>query len=269
MKRYIFGLFCFFLSFVYCKPMPEFASASANKKLKVAVCYWGLTRSTKKVYPSHFEKVFNVLDANGIEYDIFMHTWQLAGKQRVWWNEISIPIDYEEYKFLNPKFYRIDNQDMFTNHLDFGKYFYQNVWDKKGDCMDGEWPAKLILNHLCALESQKRVTEMVEQSGNHYDLVMYMRPDVWFFDILDVRTFFDLKENEIIIPAGRNYEGLCDTFAILSYKTAPIYAKRIDHIAEFRKHNGRIVSEKYVKYICDKNNLNVKEMEFNFDIVRP
>src|SRR5579885_2556464 len=68
-------------------------------KPKVAICYWGLTRSTKKVYESHFKNLFDVLDEHEIAYDVFMHTWRTKSKQRVGDQEIENAIDYGEYKF--------------------------------------------------------------------------------------------------------------------------------------------------------------------------
>ncbi len=235
----------------------------------IAVCYWGLTRSTKKVYKTHNEHLFQQLEKHNIHYDVYMHTWRIQGKQFINNHTTEIPVDYNEYKLLNPTFYRIDNQEDFTSAMDFSLYFYQHVWDEQGHCMHGEWPPQLILNHLCALESQKRVTEMVLENGQMYDFIIYVRPDVCINTPLDIQSVLDLKEGEIIIPNFAHYEGYNDRFAIVALQTAPIYGKRIDSIAEFRATQGRIVSEKYVKYICDKNNLKVKFIDFHFDIVRP
>lgn len=261
-----------FLVFLACFGSVEaLESLQFEHKTKIAVCYFGLTRSTKQVFYSHFKCLFNVFRDNNIDYDVFMHTWSLSGKQRVNNAELDIPIDYSEYKLLKPKFYKIESQDEFTDNLDFGQYFYQEVWDACGEpcCRGEEWWPQLVLNHLCALESQKRVTNMVVESGNDYDLIMYVRPDVFFKNKLNLNQVLDLKPNEILIPNFEHNEGYNDRFAILKYETAPIYGKRIDQIAKFRKEKGRIVSEKYVKYICDQNNLNVRFIELYFDIIRP
>lgn len=240
-----------------------------NHKPRVAICYFGLTRATKKVYKSHFEQLFDVLEANQIEYDVFMHTWYLEGKQYVWSDTIDAPIDYYEYKLLKPRYYKIDSQDDFTEQLDFGKYFYEDAWQKRGDNRDGEWWPRLILNHLCALESQKRVTDMVIETGNDYDLIMYIRPDVQLKTKFNINWFLVLQPGEIMIPNFHHFEGYNDRFAILAYETAPLYGKRIGGIADFRKNHGRIVSEKYVKFICDTNNLKTRFIPFYFDIIRP
>lgn len=64
--------------------IPLFSHAGASgfeKKPRVAICYWGLTRSTKKVYQTHFDKIFNVLEKNDMPHDVFMHTWSLKGSR--------------------------------------------------------------------------------------------------------------------------------------------------------------------------------------------
>jgi len=262
----------FFLLAVLVNGMASFLHSQdldIMKKKKVAICYFGLTRSLKEVYLSHFEYLFNSLEENNVDYDIFMHTWALKGKQRFWYAESDIPLDYDQYHLLNPNYYRIDNQDAFTESLDMSKYFYEDVWLAKGNCGEGEWDRFLVLNHLCALESQKRVIDMVLSSNNHYDFIMYVRPDVLFKNPLNVNEILQLKNEEIIFPEGNDFEGYNDRFAILTFASAPIYGKRIEHIADFRCNNGRIVSEKYLKYIVDKNHLNVRRIHIEFDIVRP
>jgi hypothetical protein len=229
---------------------------------RVAICYWGLTRSTKKVYTTHFKMIFDQLENSNISYDIFMHTWELKGKQRVWDNELVTPIDYKEYELLQPDYYQIDKQDDFTENLIFEDYYYK-------DDPRGEWYPLLILNHLCALESLKRVTEMVENSGNEYDYVMYVRPDSCFIIPLDTNFILSLKNNEIIIPNFEHHTGYNDRFAILTYKTAPIYGKRIDHIIQYRKNINYIIAERYLCYTCNKNKLQVKLINFPFSLVRP
>jgi len=110
---------------------------------------------------------------------------------------------------------------------------------------------------------------MVIDSNNHYDYIMYVRPDVQINNSFPIKMIYDIQENDILIPDFSHYEGYNDRFALLHYNTAPVYGKRIDEIIHFRQTQGRIVSEKYVKYICDKYRLNVKPAEFYFDIIRP
>lgn len=250
----------FAVKFVSSKKYQKIINLDENAEPKIAVCYWGLTRSTSMVYQSHFENFFNVLREHHISYDVFMHTWETKKKQRVWENEVTTPINYEEYKLLNPTFFRRDDQDDFTNNLDFNKYYYVG---------HEEWEPNLVLNHLCALESLKRVTDMVLTSKRAYDFVIYIRPDVLLQNKLIVSDFISIKKNDIVIPDFHHWSGYNDRFAILRYESAPIYGNRIDGIVDFRQTQGCILSERYLKYTCMKNALNVILINFYFVRVRP
>jgi hypothetical protein len=237
-----------------------------------AIVYWGLTRSSKKVYNSHIEKIYNVLETNGLTYKKFMHTWKTNNDlQRVWENIIPQKIDYNEYKCLSPDFYNIDNQDDFINNVNMDCFFYKDVFDKIGSGRNGEWLPGLITNHICALESMKRCVNMLEYSmsqGNKYKHILFIRPDVLFHDELPINDIL-LNIDKINIPNNDNNEGYNDRFAVMNYKNACIYGKRINELEEFRKTNGRIVSEKYLKYIINKYDIKINPIKIRFDIIRP
>lgn len=235
---------------------------------KIAICYWGMTRSTKLVFKSHFFNLFNSLKNSNIDYKIFMHTWKVENNQNMIWENVShIPIDYEEYKLLQPNYYKIDEQKLFKDKIFFSEYFNKELYDKHGGDTPHEWRPQLIMNHLCALESQKRVHQMVNDIGEEFDFIIFIRPDVQItnkFDVNMLNTDFD-----IIIPSYDHHEGYNDRFAILPFKNSSNYACRIDEIINFRKNHGRIVSEKYVKFIINKYYSKLKFIDFFMKIIRP
>ena len=51
-------------------------------------------------------------------------------------------------------------------------------------------------------------------------------------------------------------------------KYASEYANRINYLSTYRKNYGRIVSEKYTKFIVDKY-YKPLFVTFNFDLIRP
>jgi hypothetical protein len=241
--------------------------------MKIAICYFGMTRSTRFVYRSHHERLFNIFKQNNIEYDIFMHTWKTKNDENIISDPSSrehlcnIKVDYEEYKLLNPTFYKIESQDDFLNIIEFENYFNEELYKIHGGDSHHEWKPQLILNHLCALESQKRVYTMVTETSKFYDYIMFIRPDVEIlndFNIHWLDSSFD-----IMIPNTDHNEGLNDRFAILPFHTSSKYAERIDEIIEFRKNHGRIVSEKYVKFIINKYYNNLSLIDFIMRIKRP
>jgi hypothetical protein len=235
---------------------------------RLAICYWGMTRSTKLVFEAHLRHLHQVLKNQGVDFRVFMHTWKTENSANMIWEACSdIPVDYEEYKLLNPDFYKIESQAAFLDTIRFADYFDRALYEKHGGDSEHEWHPQLIRNHLCALESQKRVYHMVKESGGEYDYIMYIRPDVRVsndFDVAWLNTPFD-----ILIPNYGHYEGYNDRFAIVPFHTAETYSTRIDEIAEFRKTCGRIVSEKYVKYVVEKYYPNVQFIDFVMKIIRP
>ena len=233
----------------------------------VAICYWGMTRSTRHVYKTHIEHIYNVLKENNIDYDVYMHTWKNS-QNIIWGTDCNIENDYSEYKLLSPNFYQIDEQDDFLNSICFSDYFSQELYDKYGGDTSHEWRPYLIRNHLCALESQKRVTNMMLLNSKKYQCVIYIRPDVEIHNSLNIEWLRIIKRN-VIIPNNEHHEGYNDRFAIMCYEDCDKYGKRIDEIIEFRKNNGRIVSEKYVKFILEKYFENIVFVDFYFTIVRP
>lgn len=237
-----------------------------------AIVYWGLTRSTKQVYTSHYEHIFSILEKNGLTFKKFMHTWQIeSNKQRVWWSVSDKEIDYEEYKLLNIDCYCIESQDKFLSSLNMKEFFNEDVWKSRGLTRNGEWHPDLITNHLCALESMKRSLGLVEDDislGNRFKFIMFVRPDVRFNNPLPLDKILPFP-SKVHIPNNEHHEGCNDRFAVANIQNASIYGKRINEIALFRKTVGRISSEKYLKYILTKYNIDINMIPFTFDLVRP
>lgn len=230
-------------------------------KTKVAVCYWGLVRTLREVFPTQKKYVFDELDKVGIEYDIYLHTWK-TDNQLVWDRLLNVPTDYSSIDVANPTSTRIDTQMEFLQTIRLQDYYNPREY---------EWEPQLILNHLCALESQKRSTELCLNVGKTYDYVMFLRPDALINTRLPVESIFtkDFSKKQIVIANFEHWEGYNDRFAILPYDLVKPYSHRIDDIIEFRRTHGRIVSEKYVKHVVNKHYSTVKLIDFHFDLLRP
>jgi hypothetical protein len=237
-----------------------------------AIIYFGLTRSVKKTHETHRKYVFDVLKNNKLTYKTFMHTWSTKDdRQNVWETEIPEKIDYSEYKLLFPDLYQLDDEDVFLESINMDNYFYKDVWQTRGHCYDGEWLPKLVSNHLCSLESQKRCFSMVNTSilkGDKFKFIMFIRPDITIHNELPISTIIP-NYDKIHIPNHSHYGELNDQFAIMNYEYAKFYGNRIDEIIDFRKKYGRIVGEKYCKFIIQKYNMNINEIDFQYTITRP
>ena len=128
---------------------PKAASAAAAPR-PVALCYWGMTRSTSLVYASHLARVHGVLHAAQLPLRVFLHTWTTAsGAQHAWGETLRAPINTSELLLLKPHVWRRDSQDEFLASIRRADYMYAFP------PMGVEWIPALTLNHLCALESQE------------------------------------------------------------------------------------------------------------------
>jgi len=228
--------------------------------IKLAICYWGLVRTLREVYPSQKKYVYNELDASGIEYDVFIHTWS-TDENLVWNRLMNKPIDYDAIHIVEPASQQIDSQSDFLNTIDMNRYYYPNQY---------EWEPYLIRNHLCALESMKRSGLLCKATNNKYDYVMFLRPDALISKRLPLEDIFndEFNSNTIVLPNYNHWEGYNDQFAVLTFDQFSWYSNRIDGLAEFRQNHGRIVSEKYLKHIIDKH-YTPKQIDFQFDLLRP
>lgn len=231
---------------------------------KVAICYWGLTRSTRLVYQTHRFQLYDRLKAEGFDYDIFVHTWRTASPRT--WNHPDPPIDEAEGNLLGPTKLQIDDQDEWLKTVKFSNYFYQNVWDTYGDNRaQGEWRPELLQNHLCALESLRRVYGLVSEP---YDFFIFVRPDMEILAPFPAEKLASLGPKEILLTDSAHNEGYNDRFAVMRGTVAAPYARRIEGLEEFRKMRGRIVSEKVVKACIDANYDLVSMIPFSMRRVR-
>ena len=242
--------------------------------VRVAICYWGMTRSIRIIHNAHKNQIFDIFKNNQVEYDVYMHTWKTA-QNFIWgvdWNSTrNIPNDYNEYRLLNPSYYEIDEQDEFLNTVNFSNYFKQELYDTYGDHPDYEWRPELIRNMICALESQKRVTQMCIDSQKKYDFVLYIRPDVDIYTPFLLEWFDLVKTGEIALTneSYRHFEGYNDKFALIRFDDCKLYSNRLDWLKSYRDTKGRIVAEKYLKYIVEKNFSNVHFVNMTVRLIRP
>jgi hypothetical protein len=230
---------------------------------RIAICYWGLTRSTSQVYQTHQQYMYTPLSTAGYTYDVFVHTWRTPTPKT--WNDIDPPIDEEEGHLLGPKVFQIDDQEAFWATVPFADYFDEDLWNRFGDNgAYGEWPPYLIKNHICALESMRRVYTAAK--AGHYDFYIFIRPDVELVTPFPAERLATLGPNDILLTDFSHGEGYNDRFAVM--QNPEPYATRLDMLKEFRKRHGRIVSEKVVKACIDAHYTSVTFVEFPMRRVR-
>jgi hypothetical protein len=227
------------------------------KKKRIAILFFGLTRSLPNVYASLKENLFDVLTNNNIDYDNFIHTYTLSNPYK---NPITKSIinnyDNDAYKLLNPRDYILQNQDLVKQKLIINQYYtYVSNW--QGCAPTLELGCSFIRNMVLALYSKKKVVELFSKYKNEYDYVIITRPDQKLDNKFNINAFRLLNNNNIIIPKEHSYTGINDRICIASPQNAIIYGLAFDYLLAYSKKKA-IVSEAYWKwYISNVCKLNI------------
>mmetsp|Transcript_35902 Transcript_35902/g.56129 ORF Transcript_35902/g.56129 Transcript_35902/m.56129 type:complete len:407 (+) Transcript_35902:2277-3497(+) len=231
---------------------------------RVAICYWGATRTLSETVKSHEKHIFTPLRDNELEYSVFIHKWHSQTAQQVWKTNVPIALE-DDWKVLQPLDWKVEDQDEFKEkELDISKYYIQGEKNHK------IWDKELLTNMVLALESLRRVTLLMLLSEEHFDAVIYVRPDALFFQDLPVQLLRLLNETSIVLPANHQYTGYNDRFAMGLLPHMCNYGLRIKQLQAYRATYGPIMSEKYLRFILDKHRFEVLiSKEISFELCRP
>lgn len=233
---------------------------------KVAVVFFGLTRSLPDTIDAMNKNVFQpILDA-GMEYDIFMHTYIINGEYKNRWSEEDIKeYDNEQYKLLNPKYFLSEVQEEVLSTIHLDEYFTKlESWTG----FNGELTCYLIRNMILALRSKKKIIEVVEEHIEEYDYIMIIRPDLKFTDPIawaDITAV--LTDTNIAIPSQEWWAGCNDKVCICKPNIGLYVGKLYDHLQEYSTHKS-IVSETYFKDMLDALDIHILPTELHFDTIR-
>lgn len=215
--------------------------------MKVALAFWGITRSLKYTIGSINTNVLDVLKKNKIEYDIFMHTYKLNNYINKRTNEISNNVDNEEYNLLNPNFVEIHDQDNIKETLNLKKYrTHGDPWNTNYNSLD---------NFILAQYSKSKVVKMIKDTNTNYDYIIFLRPDVKYIKPLNLKIFKSVNNNTIAIPDKQLY-GIFrfnDRFCICNRNTYQKYGDVFNLLLQISKrvplHSetvlGRLMIKKY------------------------
>jgi hypothetical protein len=102
----------------------------------------------------------------------------------VWDKVLDNQLNPKDVELLHPVMYKIEDQNVFKQSLNMDDYYYTH------DIIN-EWQLPLLENHLCALESLKRVSSLMLSSGKTYDYVMFIRPDAKITNPLPIEKILD------------------------------------------------------------------------------
>lgn len=226
----------------------------SNKKHRVAVCFFGLTRSLDYTLDSIKKNILSPLEQSNIEYDIILHSYNLKSIKSKRSGENN-KLNTQEWNKLNPDYVKIDNQDEFDK-----SYNYEYI-KSFGDAWDTNF--ENTINLIRQLNSLKNVWKLAETSKSTYDSYLFIRPDLKYTTKLDINQVKEASTqiNSIYIPTWHNWDGVNDRMALGCYNTIKIYANRLDNISDYLETTKNpLHAEKFLKFLLNKYNIEIKEL---------
>lgn len=201
---------------------------------KLAICFFGLSRSLKKTLPSIESCIFNVLKNHNIPYDIYCHTYNLRKIKLKRSHENTI-LNPDEYKLLNPDYCLVDNQDDFLKRYPTKKIFrYGDPW--KTNFQNSK-------NLLCQLNSLKQVTNMWLKNKDKYFGCIYLRPDLEYKNPISISHLLEIQRNPkkpwLYLPEWHKFNGFNDRLAVCTCDVGAYYGRRLNNALKFCQKNKR------------------------------
>lgn len=144
---------------------------------RIAVCFFGLTRSLPTTAPLIHQRLLNPLKSVG-DVEVFVHTYNLTHLTNSWSKEFNAPNRAQDLLLLLPTASIIDDQEIFL------KTVPAKFCKLRGDPWNNNFTS--VTNLLCQLNSLDRVTTLFESHGP-FDVVVYARPDVIYYTPIDAQ----------------------------------------------------------------------------------
>jgi hypothetical protein len=250
------------------------------EKPKIAILFWGITRSLKYTLNSLEKNLFNILIKNNYQVVKFMHTFVMDDNKytnkRA--NEIKVELDFEEYKLLKPDYVKIDNQDKIAKKIGLEKY----------RTMGNPWSAKdfqTLDNFILACYSKYKVYKMLKKSNLKFDYVIYMRPDVMCLNPFPIKSLSLLNNTcsskNLINKKSNKYCYSClmpnfhhfgpykinDRMFVSTLKNCKYFGNMFKNL--YRDSKKMVLhSETYLGFILNRHKFKIHYINFYFNRVR-
>jgi hypothetical protein len=230
-----------------------------TKKLKVAVCFYGLCRSTHFTIKSIRKNIYNALDNLDINYDVYLHTYKIDKEyNNSWSGETKQKINNDNWKLLNPIKFLIENEDDVIKQLDLPKYrTHGDPWSFIGDNT-----FNTLNNAILTLYSTYQVTQLWKNSKIKYDIIISLRPDMLFVNPILINYLNQINNNIIILTDFAEHP-INDRFAMGNSTVMQIHGERFLGAYNYSLSHP-LHAETYLNYILENNAINIKKINFVF-----
>jgi len=233
------------------------SSITSKQQHKIAIVFNGLIRSLKYTISNLESHVFKPITDAGWTYDVYCHNFTLEipySNERN--EELSIQLDTEDYKLLNPQYYMTDSQTAVGNMLNLSSY------RSKGNPWPNSPNYKTLNNYILSQWSKSQITRLLERNITNgiakYDQVWFVRSDVVFATPIDPTKCLALlkNDNDCIIPNFHHYKGCNDRMFIARPNLAIKYGTYFDQLLPLSK-SIKLHSESINKLLLTRYKANV------------
>lgn len=235
--------------------------------MRIALCFWGLCRSTHLTIESIEECIYKPLKEAGYDVTTFLHTYTLyRNYKNSRSNELNIQLKNTNYKLLKPDNYKTENQDQIDIQLDFIKYRTMgDPWEHDTISVSDKW--ETLNNHIRALWSLQKVTELWTTCGQSFDVVLYLRPDVSYKTKLKKEWIEAVHRGTVFIPDFHLYFGSNDRFAIGHPEDMKLYGNRLNEALSYSQRKP-LHAEAFLTDFMRSKGVQFVTIPFRFQRVR-
>ena len=230
----------------------------------IAICVWGICRSTNLTIESVNRHIFQPLIDAGITYDVFLHTYTYNRPyENIRAGEHNLQLNNNLWRLFNPTQSILEDQDSVDTHLNLQSYrTHGNPWANE----DGNG-FQTLDNHIHALWSLQQVTQLWIPTQHIYDAILYIRPDVRFFTSLQPAWIQDLSKSTISIPKFHLIDGVNDRFALGHPSVMKLYGMRFYQAKEYSSV-APLHSERFLSWILNKHAIHITYIPIKFRRIR-
>jgi hypothetical protein len=231
---------------------------------KVAICFFGLCRTTNYTIKSIKYNIFNFFTKYNLEYDTYLHTYEInKDYNNSWSGEKNFKINNDNWKLLNPKEYLIEDEDEVIKKINISTYrTHGDPWAESSN--DNTF--KTLDNAILSLYSLYQVTQLWKNSNVKYNAIIYMRPDILYINKLQLSFFNKIKNNTVLLPNFEEYP-VNDRFAIGDPISMKIYGERFLDAYDYSLKYP-LLAERYLSDTLEKNKVNIVKIDFIFLRIR-
>jgi hypothetical protein len=262
------------------------SSVSSSPSPRVAICFFGLTRSLQYTRYNLYAHILDLLKQHEISYDIYVHTYDLVTVSNARSKEENVTLDANEWKLLYPYRHLIDNEEQIEKTV--VEHFLPIFLSAHGDPYHEKPPHKTMRNTIKQFYSLQRVTELwtetIDRQIQDYQAVLYLRPDLWYFNDLNVAhlqiamgaalsassnaSFSSPSPSHFIyIPNFHSWGGANDRFAFGPPHVMKVYGSRLIGAANYSQIKP-VHPETYLSDLLHSHHIVTRATNLLFERVR-